>query len=191
MQPLILKEEKMQNWIVIEEEYLNYLRKTESRIPISDYGSNKYKPFFGELFSAGDLVYVTQISHAQQRHLALRNSKDFLKIYLPSSTAGASDRLVAVVNLNYMFPISKSIISTLEYKDIDKHRTFTSETEKTQYIDLLRKEMTVINSLDIENKAKSLYDLKIKFPDDAVSKRCLDFSKLEELASQYTVSDNT
>ena len=110
---------------------------------------------------------------------------------MPSSTAGIPDRLVAVVNLNYMFPIPKSILSTLEYKDIDKHRTFTSEMEKTQYIDLLQKEMTVINSLGIENKAKSLYDLRIKFPDNAISKRCLDFSKLEVLASQYTISDNT
>lgn len=87
----------MQNRIVVDEEYLNYLRKAEKRIPFSNYGSDKYKPFFGELFSIGDLVYVTQISHAQPRHFRLTNSKDFLKIYLPSSTPGTPDRLVAVV----------------------------------------------------------------------------------------------
>lgn len=90
-----------------------------------------------------------------------------------------------------MFPVPKSIIHTLEYKNIDKHRTFTSETEKTQYIDLLRKEMAVINSLNIKKKAKSLYNLKIKFPDNNVSQRCLEFLNLEELANLYTTSDNT
>ena len=34
----------MQNWVVIEEKYLDYLRATERRIPFSNYGSDKYKP---------------------------------------------------------------------------------------------------------------------------------------------------
>ena len=33
------------NWLVIDEKYLDYLRKTERRIPFSDYGKDKYKPF--------------------------------------------------------------------------------------------------------------------------------------------------
>lgn len=175
----------MQNWIVVPEEYLNYLRSSESRIPNSNYGEDKYKPFFGELFSVGNLVYATQISHAQPRHSAIKNSKDFLKIYLPSSIPGQADRLVAVVNLNYMFPIPKNIVEQLEYRDIDKHRTFISDTSKTQYIDLLQKEMAVINTLGVETKAKSLYDLKLKYPDNFVSQRCLDFLELEKLANRY------
>lgn len=55
------------------------------------------------------------------------------------------DRLVAVINLNYMFPIHKSLIKNLEYKDIEKHRTFKTPKEKSQYIDLLTKELAQIN----------------------------------------------
>lgn len=35
----------MQNWFIIDEKYLDYLRKEEQRIPYSDYGSNKFKLF--------------------------------------------------------------------------------------------------------------------------------------------------
>ena len=70
-------------WINVNEEYLDYLRKIEKRVPRTDYGENKYKPFFGNLFEKDDLCYITQISHAQERHRKLRQQKDFYKIYDP------------------------------------------------------------------------------------------------------------
>ena len=36
----------MQNWVIIDEKYLAFLRATEHRIPYSDYGTNKYKRTF-------------------------------------------------------------------------------------------------------------------------------------------------
>ena len=175
----------MQNWVVVDEMYLNYLRTAENRIPRSDYGDDKYKPFFGVLFEVGDLAYVTQISHAQPRHLKMRNAPDFVKIFVPDRDNPDKDRFVAVVNLNYMFPIHKSLVKNLEYKDIGQHRTFKSEHEKSQYIDLLSKEMEAINKINMEGKAKSLYYRKATFPDDFVSKRCIDFGKMELFAQKY------
>ena len=66
------------------------------------------------------------------------NSYDFYKIFLPDKNPTLPDRLVAVINLNYMFPVPKSLIQALEYKDIDQHRTFNSLAEKSAYIDLLK-----------------------------------------------------
>lgn len=175
----------MQNWIVIDETYLNYLRQYEQRIPYSNYGQDKFKPFFGVLFEKDDLAYVTQISHAQPRHQNMKNSPDFLKIYLPDRNQQNQGRLVAVVNLNYMFPVPKHMVNTLEYKDIESHRTFTSELEKSQYIDLLQKEMAQINTLGLERRAVNLYERKQKYPTDFVSQRCLDFTSLETIARQY------
>ncbi len=181
----------MQNWVVIDEKYLDFLRKTEKRIPFSDYGTDKYKPFFGVLFEIGDLAYVTQISHAQPRHMKLRNAPDFIKIFIPDRNPMNPDRLVAVVNLNYMFPIHKSLIENLEYKDIEKHRTFKSPQEKSQYIDLLTKELAQINKLGVDTKAKKLYEKKKRFPSDAVSQRCIDFCALEPLAEAYVKAEST
>ena len=57
----------MQKWVTIDEEYLSILRQVDNRVPFSDYGKDKYKPFFGTLFEKDDLVYVVAISHAQEK----------------------------------------------------------------------------------------------------------------------------
>lgn len=173
-------------WININEKYLDYLRKTEKRIPKTDYGTDKYKPFFGVLFEIDDLYYITQVSHPQERHKKLRQQKDFYKIFDPKD----KNRLIAVINLNYMFPIPKNQTSPFIKKNIHTYRTFKSEKEKSQYIDLLDTELFVINSMNIGTKAKDLYKLKYDNPDDTVSKRCIDFKVMEQLARNYNKYNN-
>jgi len=168
-------------WINVNEQYLDYLRESENRIPRTDYGTNRYKPFFGILFEVGDLYYITQVSHAQPRHNTLRQQKDFYKIYDPQNPR----RLIAVVNLNYMFPIPKSETTPFEKNKIHTYRTFDSEIEKSKYIDLLDKELQVINSMDMGTKAKYIYQLKYDKPEHVVAKRCIDFKDMERLALQY------
>ncbi len=168
------------DWLVVDENYLNYLRKSENRIPRSDYGQDKYKPFFGVLFETEEFYYVTQISHPQSRHLKMKANLDFKKVYLPDS-----NRLIAVINLNYMFPIPKALHKRLEYKDIDKHRTFIDEIEKSKYIDLMKTELKLINMMNIEKSAVRVYKNKYENPDSDLAKRCIDFKTMEELAIQY------
>lgn len=115
------------NWIRVNEEYLDYLRQYEARIPFSDYGDDKCKPFFGTLFEVDDIAYITQVSHPQERHKKLKNLPDFKKIFDPKDRS----RLIAVVNLNYMFPVPKAEIEKMEYKNIESYRTFKDEKEKT------------------------------------------------------------
>ena len=177
--PLLL-EQKMK-WININEQYLDYLRAKESRIPRTNYGANKYKPFFGILFETNELYYVTQVSHPQPRHNGLKQQKDFYKIFDPKN----STRLIAVINLNYMFPIPKSEALPFEKSKIHTYRIFASEKEKSKYIDLLDTELSVINTMDIGTKARSLYDLKCNNPKHVVSKRCIDFKDMECLALRY------
>ena len=173
-------------WINVNEEYLDYLRTTEKRIPKTDYGTDKYKPFFGILFEVDDLYYITQVSHPQPRHQGLKQQKDFYKIFDPKNPT----RLIAVINLNYMFPIPKMETSPFEKKNIHTYRTFKSETDKSKYIDLLDTELLVINSMDIGTKAKELYGLKYDKPEHIVSKRCIDFKSMEQLAFQYKNNQN-
>lgn len=175
----------MQNWVIISEDYLNYLRGFEPRIPHSNYGETKFKPFFGTLFEMDELVYVTQVSHPKSRHHNMRDALDFQKIYLPGGSSGAPDRLIAVVNLNYMFPLPKTMLKTLDYGDIDQYRTFPSSAEKGKYIDLLKKEISKINELGVEKKAFRLYQLKLNYPNDKVSCRCVDFKFLESKSREY------
>ena len=53
----------VQKWKIINKDYLDYLRENyESRIPRTDYGNDKLKPFFGELMRVGDLAYVSEMT---------------------------------------------------------------------------------------------------------------------------------
>ena len=169
----------MLKWVSIPEEYLNYLRDNgDKRIPYSDYGKDKYKPFFGVLFTLGNYAYVTQISHPQNRHKTMTEQPDFKKIY-------DGTRLLCVVNLNYMFPVPVSELEYIEYADIGNYRSFKDEFEKSRYIHILRKELQIINRRDIDIAAKLVYDNKYLYPESKLAKRCVDFRMLENLAEKY------
>lgn len=169
----------MIKWVYIDENYLNSLRNIESRIPYSDYGEDKFKPFFSPLFQIEGLSYVTQVSSPKDRHKYLNEQKDFKKIYDPHNN------LISVINLNYMFPVPTSILKTVNYRDIDKYRTFKNDTEKSLYIQLLRLELSIINSKNLSKNARYIYKLKYEKPNDIISKRCLDFKSLEIFAKNY------
>ncbi len=174
------------NWLVIDEEYLNYLRKTERRIPISNYGKDKYKPFFGILFETTEFYYVTQVSHAQKRHIKMKNNKDFKKIYNPKDNT-----LLAVINLNYMFPIPKNMKVLLKYKDIEQHRSFENNFQKSKYINLMKMELKQINKMNLESDGIFIYKNKYSILDKQLADRCIDFKQMEELARQYIKNKNS
>jgi len=165
-------------WYVVDEEYLTYLRNYEKRIPEINYGEDKLKPFFGALFEIGDLVYITQVSHPKKRHNKIKENIDFLKLY-------NANQLIAVVNLNYMFPVHKSRLVEVQYKYIENFRKFQNEILKNGYITLLKKEMKEIRRRKIDEKAVNLYNHKYDYPLNAVSLRCLDFKKLEQKCIEY------
>ncbi len=170
----------MITWKIINEDYTDYLRNNyDKRIPKTDYGCDKLKPFFGELFRIDNLVYVTQVTSPKQRHYKLKKSVDFYKIY------GTNHNLISCINLNYMFPVPDTEITDMKYKDIDRYVTFKSMTDKSKYIQLLKYELTVINTLFIEQAAQDLYERKYILPQDSVSLRCFDFKALEIGAKKW------
>lgn len=170
----------MMKWLIISEQYLAYLRTYEQRIPLSDYGKDRFKPFFGILFETDALYYVTQISSAKERHKSMKQNLDFLKLY-----DDKTNKLLAVVNLNYMFPVPKSEAIYLDYNKIQEHRDFHSEKQKSQYISFLKLELKLINQLSLSDAAQKLYQLKESYPEHFISKRCLDFKQLDDLAENY------
>lgn len=166
-------------WYTLDEQFLSYLRKYDTRIPKIDYGKNALKPFFGALFEINDLVYLTQVSHPQPRHLNMKESKDFYKLY------DKNNCLIGVVNLNYMFPIPKKYLIEVGYNNISNFRNFKNNIEKNNYISLLKKEMKEIKSKNIKDEALNLYTHKYTFPNSSVSKRCLEFKELEQKCLEF------
>lgn len=165
-------------WCTISEKYINYLKKYDSRIPDIDYGTDKYKPFFSPLFEKNGLIYVSQVSSKKERHLKMKESIDFIKIFDKENKG-----LLAVVNLNYMFPVPKNEIIEVKYKEIDNFRTFKDFSQKTKYIKLLQYQMKVIKNKNIEKLALTVYkDVNTNI---FLKNRCLPFTLLEEKALEY------
>jgi len=181
------------NWCSIDSDYLDTLRGVEHRIPYSEYtvdGHKRFKPFFTPLFTVLDLTYITQISSPKTRHDNMKDNLDFVKVYKKEEDK-TNDSLdfYGVINLNYMFPVPSKYIYELKKSNIDTVREFESEEDKSKYIDLLSKQMEIINTLDLSTQAKKLYDLKFSAPGSKISRRCLDFKDLEIVATHYVEKD--
>ena len=166
-------------WCTINKDYISFLKNYDSRIPNIDYGNNGYKPFFSPLFEKDGLVYVTQISSKKPRHLKMKESIDFVKIFDKTNK-----KLISVINLNYMFPVPKSEIIEVKYKNIDNFRTFSSLDEKNKYINLLKYEIKVINNKNIQAQALKVYNSVNT--DSFLKNRSLSFLLLEEKAIEYS-----
>jgi len=166
-------------WCSIDKDYISFLKNYDSRIPNIDYGNNGYKPFFSPLFEKDGLVYVTQVFSKKPRHLKMKESIDFVKIFDKTNK-----KLISVINLNYMFPVPKSEIIEVKYKNIDNFRTFSSLDEKNKYINLLKYEMKVINNKNIQAQALKVYNSVNT--DSFLKNRSLSFLLLEEKAIEYS-----
>lgn len=170
------------SWKIIKNEYLDYLRQYEQRIPLTDYGTRKMKPFFGALFEIDNLIYVTQVSSPKPRHMHMKNSLDFQKYYI-------KDHLAGVVNLNYMFPVPQYEIANLDYAIIDNYKTFDDIDERNKYIHFLKLQLVEIRKLGLEDKAKRVYNLKQENPQHIISLRSFDFKTLERYAKLWNNGD--
>ena len=84
-----------------------------------------------------------------------------------------------------MFPAPKLLVEDLEYKNIDRYRSFKDANEKSKYIDLMRIEIREANKLSLVEASNRLYKLKYEKPNDRVSMRCFDFKQLETGAAKY------
>ncbi|MBC2856818.1 type III toxin-antitoxin system ToxN/AbiQ family toxin [Cetobacterium sp. 2A] len=167
-------------WCTIDKEFINYLKGFEPKIPDVNYGVTKLKPFFNPLFKVGNLVYVSQVTSPKPRHSLLKDDIDFIKLFVGTN-------LIGVVNLNYMFPVPSHLITEIEYSNIDMFKQFQSEKEKNSYIVLLKREMKEIKNKNIDRAAENLYQRKCTFPNDRVSKRCLEFKELEKYSINYEI----
>lgn len=169
-------------WYVVDKDFVNYLNSIDNKVEKIDYGLNKLKPYFGIVLNINEKTYYLPVSSAKAKHINMKNSKDFLKI-----CDKKTGNLIAVLNINNMIPIPLCYVKKLDYQQIEQYRTFESELEKSRYIDLLHKELEIINSMSekIKGNAIDLYNHCKKFPNDRLSIRCCNFMLLEENCEMY------
>ena len=167
------------HFIRIKEDYLDYLKQSETRIPNQDYGENRYKPFYilCELSHDSEVLYVTQITSPKQRHVAMNNSVDFFKLRDPNG------KFIGATNMNYMFPVLPEYIEHLTFNDI---KEIVLEDYKVSRLSYYKK---AIEKINLKDKFEKLYTLRYERPDINVSKRCLDFKKLEATMLEFKLRE--
>ena len=166
-------------WYIADKEYINYLRKFDNKVENIDY-KNNLKPYIGIIININEFNYYVPISSPKEKHYKMKDDMDFIRIK-------QNKRILGVLNLNNMVPILDKYVKMLDYKDIEKFRTFKTDREKKLYIGLLNKELKIINlkHIAIRDNAIKLYKEKLNKPNSKLAKRCCDFEVLEEKAKLY------
>ena len=150
----------------LEENYINYLRKFDTKVP---YNKRRKRPYIGIVYTFENHNYFAPLSSPKEKHLKMSsNAIDIFKIQ--NGTLG-------IININNMLPTpltcAKEILPLI--KD-------------PNYKILLEKQLTYINN----HKAKLFSQIKQfyrRYKSNHLSKsqyeRCCNFSLLEEKSLEY------
>ena len=124
------------------------------------------RKYIGVVLHIGDMNYFAPLSSFRDKHHKMSESLEFIKI-----------KNYSVINLNNMFPVPQGCYA---YVDISKERN-------PKYKSLLLAEYRFIKSIQekIRKNANTLYNLKTKGRQSALTRRCNDFLLLEELCRKY------
>ena len=116
-----MKKNKLR-WYIANKDYVNYLKDFDSKVENINY-DRKLKPYIGILITINEFDYYVPISSAKEKHYKIKEGMDFIKIK-------QDDKIIGVLNLNNMIPISGDNVKELKYKDIEQYRDFSSDKEK-------------------------------------------------------------
>ena len=124
------------------------------------------RKYIGVIIHIHGFDYFAPLSSFKEKHLHMQDTTDFIKI-----------KKYAVINLNNMFPVPLSFCT---YVDISKEHN-------PKYRQLLLAEYRFIRSIQnkIRKNAQVVYQLKTSGNETALTKRCNDFLKLEELCLTF------
>lgn len=148
----------------IEDDYINYLRKFDNKVP---FNKNQSRPYIGIVIDRNNVHYFAPLSSPKPKHLKMNNSIDIYKI---------KNGELGVINLNNMIPVSLNNIIKI---DIDN--------QAISYKNLLNNQMQNINNnkKELFKKVDKLYTLFSKNAIPYIASRCCNFVLLEEKCSEY------
>lgn len=169
------------DWYIIEKSYIEYLQGFDAKVGNIEYG-DRLKLYLGILMVVNHFFYYVPISSPKPKHYKMKNNIDFYKI-----EDRLSNQLYAVLNLNNMIPVPEKCIIQLKYNEIEKYRSFKTELEKNNYIQLLQKEKQIIDASihPLLHRAQKLYNICTKNPNCSIALRCCNFKLLEEKSLLY------
>ena len=152
----------------VSEDYVDYLVPHAPHLfRNKKQGQQNSRKYIGVVLHIEEIDYFAPLSSFKDKHKRMNETLDFIKI-----------KNYSVINLNNMFPIPNGCYS---YVDISKEYN-------PKYKSLLLAEYRYIKSIQekIRKNAATLYKLKTKGENSALTKRCNDFLLLESLCKKYS-----
>lgn len=178
-----MKKENLSKLILIriDEEYISYLRKYDSKVQINSSVLHKdNKPFVGVLFEINNLKYFVPISSNKKDKLSrmfnkyVETGKKPIDMFFIEETYNDERKLLSVLNLNNMIPVcDRAIIN------------YNISQDKDYF--LLRKEIAFCNlhKKKIISDSKRIYNAVITHSWQSLENRCCNFKSLEEKCIYY------
>lgn len=155
------------NLYYIDEEYISYLRKFDSRV---SYNKRTTRPYLGVVFKHNDFYYFAPLSSPKPKHLGMSNNKiDVFKI---------DDGKLGVININNMIPTPLECLTKALPQVKDKTYKYLLSSQ-LDYINKHRKEL--FNKIDFFVFMYQSGKLK------SIENRCCDFKLLEDKCLEYKV----
>ena len=178
-----MKKENLSKLILIriDEEYISYLRKYDSKVQINSSALHKdNKPFVGVLFEINHLKYFVPISSNKKDKLSrmfnkyVETGKKPIDMFFIEETCNDERKLLSVLNFNNMIPVcDKAIIN------------YNISQDKDYF--LLRKEIEFCNlhKKKIISDSKRIYNAVTTHSWQSLENRCCNFKLLEEKCIYY------
>lgn len=107
-------ENKKLQWYIINKDYINYLKKYDSKVQNIDY-YNTSKPYIGIIFCINEFNYYVPVSSVKQKHYLMSEYIDFMKVT-------DNNQILSVINLNNMIPIPINELTLLNYDEISQFK---------------------------------------------------------------------
>lgn len=150
----------------LDEEYINYLRKFDTRVA---YNKNQKRPYIGVVYTFNGHNYFAPLSSPKPKHLKMSNKAiDVFKI---------DDGKLGVVNINNMIPTPIECLTEVLPLIKDK-----------KYKILIQNQTTFLNNhrRKLINKVK-LFKLQsdLNYLPSRVKERCCNFNLLEDKCDIY------
>lgn len=148
----------------VNEDYVNFLKTIDPKIPNIKYDTNN-KFVCGVVLDVNGIQYYAPVSHMNKKQ-----QTNFL-IY-------QGDRAIASVRFSFMFPAPMEVLTKKDFKAISQY--------DSQYANLLATELSYCSSHSeaLMKKALSVYKIGCN-KDHVLNKVCCDFPALEQGYMNY------
>lgn len=165
----------------VDMKYIRDLHNVDDKVrSVSPQKGKQNRVFIGVVVVCDKQKYIIPLSHPKKKHINMKPSADFDKIY------DKRGRLIAVLNFNEMIPVTEKQLINV---DLIKRPNDTQQVKA--YKDLCKNEIEYCRSPRVTkiiyDKANTLYDLCTKEAglEYKGKNRCVDFKKLEQVCRRY------